>query len=264
MNSAPAALTPALELRGISVRFGGVQALNDVSFQLANQAGISAIIGPNGAGKTTLLNVLTGIVRPAAGRLLIAGHDMTGRRPDMIFRSKIARTFQGIRLFEHLTVRENVHLAARSAVGAGHSGAASIWFDRRHTARHKAEHALRQVGLPVSLWSELPERLTLLERRLTEIARALTAEPAALLLDEPAAGLNTAEKERLCTLLGVIAASYQCRVVLVEHDMKLVMAIAERIMVMNFGRLLAEGAPDMIRADPAVVEAYLGTAAQHA
>jgi ABC-type branched-subunit amino acid transport system ATPase component len=251
---------PVLELRGVSVRFGGVQALGDVSLRLLPGPGISAIIGPNGAGKTTLLNVLTGLVPPVAGHLWIGGRDMTGHRPDAIFRSGVARTFQGVRLFEHLTVRENVHLAARSACRSGPAGSAAVWFDRRRDARDRVDRAMGEAGLPPSLWSALPERLTLLERRLTELARALTAEPAALLLDEPAAGLNTAEKERLCGLLRSLAASRACRVVLVEHDMKLVMAVADRISVMNFGRVLAEGAPDAIRSDPAVIDAYLGTA----
>jgi ABC-type branched-subunit amino acid transport system ATPase component len=257
-------VTLALELRDICVRFGGVQALADVSLCVPRQAGISAIIGPNGAGKTTLLNVLTGIVRPVSGQIMVAGQDMTGRRPDLIFRAGVARTFQGIRLFEHLTVYENAHLAARSACHSGPVGGPSIWFDRGGTARVKTEQALREVGLPTALWTHLPERLTLLERRLAEIARALTGNPVALLLDEPAAGLNTAEKERLCALLQALSVARQCRVVIVEHDMKLVMSIAEWITVMNFGRKLAEGPPEIIQADPAVIDAYLGAAAEHA
>ena len=257
-------MTPALELRDICVRFGGVQALADVSLSLPRQAGISAIIGPNGAGKTTLLNVLTGIVQPVSGQIIVAGQDMTGRRPDLIFRAGVARTFQGIRLFEHLSVFENAHLAARSACHAGPPGGRSIWFDRHGSARATTEQALCEVGLPAASWAQRPERLTLLERRLAEIARALTGNPVALLLDEPAAGLNTAEKERLCALLQALSQSRQCRVVIVEHDMKLVMAMAAWITVMNFGRKLAEGPPDRIQADPAVIDAYLGAVAQHA
>jgi ABC-type branched-subunit amino acid transport system ATPase component len=251
----------AIELRAASVKFGGVTAVNNVSLRIPRSAGISAIIGPNGAGKTTVFNVLSGIIRPASGQIVIDGRDMTGRRPDEIFRARVARTFQGVRMFAHLNVRENVLLAARSA--PGRPGGRSLWIDRRGDALRRAERALAQVELPRALWSALPDRLTLLERRLAEIARALTVAPIALLLDEPAAGLNTAEKERLCALLGKLAAATGCRIVVIEHDMKLVMTIAERIWVMNFGYLLGEGTPAEIRADEAVVEAYLGSRSHH-
>ena len=251
----------ALELRAASVKFGGVTAVNDVSLRIPRSAGISAIIGPNGAGKTTVFNVLSGIIRPASGQILIDGRDMTGRRPDEIFRARVARTFQGVRMFAHLNVRQNVALAARSALGR--PGGPSLWFDRHGDALRRAERALARVDLPTALWSALPDRLTLLERRLAEIARALTVEPIALLLDEPAAGLNTAEKERLCVLLGGLAAATGCRIVVIEHDMKLVMTIAEHIWVMNFGCLLREGTPAEIRTDDAVVEAYLGSRSHH-
>jgi ABC-type branched-subunit amino acid transport system ATPase component len=261
---APAAdQTPALKLKSATVRFGGVTAVNDVSLRIPSAAGISAIIGPNGAGKTTLFNVLSGVIRPTSGQILIAGRDMTGARPDQIFRARVARTFQGARLFRHLSVRDNVRLAARSVSAPGRPGGPSVWIDRRGDVLRRAERALKDVDLPCSLWSALPDRLTLLERRLAEIARALTAKPLALLLDEPAAGLNTAEKQRLCALLLRLANAIGCRIVVIEHDMKLVMSIAERIWVMNFGCLLSEGTPAEIRADEAVIEAYLGTRAHH-
>jgi ABC-type branched-subunit amino acid transport system ATPase component len=252
----------ALELRSAHVRFGGVSAVNDVSLRIPAEPGISAIIGPNGAGKTTVFNVLTGIIRPTTGQIMIAGRDMTGRRPDEIFRAGIARTFQGVRLFAHLSVRDNVLLAARSA--PRRSGGSAVWIDRQGNARRRTEWALAEVGLAQSLWSDMPDRLTLLERRLAEIARALTVAPSVLLLDEPAAGLNTAEKERLCALLAQLTVSSRCRVVVIEHDMKLVMSIAQRIWVMNFGCLLTEGTPAEIRTNEAVIEAYLGTRSHHA
>jgi len=253
---------PALELRAAQVKFGGVTAVNDVSLRIPRAGGISAIIGPNGAGKTTVFNVLTGIIRPTAGAIAVDGRDMTGRRPDEIFRAGIARTFQGVLLFAHLSVRDNVQLAARSA--PRHAGGAAVWIDRQGEAKRRTEWALAEVGLPRPLWSAMPDRLTLLERRLAEIARALTVAPIVLLLDEPAAGLNTAEKERLCALLTALTASTGCRIVVIEHDMKLVMAIAQRISVMNFGCLLAEGTPAEVRANEAVIEAYLGTRSHHA
>lgn len=251
----------ALTLDGVHVRFGGVTALNDVSIAIPGTPGISAIIGPNGAGKTTLFNVLTGLVRPTEGRVLISGSDMTGRKADEIFRARISRTFQGVRLFAHLSVVENVALAARSALPRDDWRS---WLGGASRARARARECLAMVGIDERLWEVWPDRLTLLQQRLVEIARALTASPSAMLLDEPAAGLNTAEKQRLCALFADIARIADCRVVVVEHDMKLVMSVAERIWVMNFGRLLAEGPPDVVRADPAVIEAYLGTGAQHA
>jgi len=257
-----AAQVPALELRAAQVKFGGVAAVNDVSLRIPRAGGISAIIGPNGAGKTTVFNVLTGIIRPSAGQIVVDGRDMTGRRPDEIFRAGIARTFQGVRLFAHLSVRDNVQLAARSA--PRHPGGAAVWFDRQGEAKRRTEWALTEVGLPQSLWSAMPDRLTLLERRLAEIARAITVAPIVLLLDEPAAGLNTAEKDRLCALLTALTVSTGCRIVVIEHDMKLVMAIAQHIAVMNFGCLLAEGTPAEVRGNEAVIEAYLGTRSHHA
>jgi ABC-type branched-subunit amino acid transport system ATPase component len=258
MTAQSASQVPALELRSASVRFGGVSAVNDVSIRIPAAPGIGAIIGPNGAGKTTVFNVLTGVIRPFCGQILIGGRDMTGRRPDEIFRAGIARTFQGVRLFAHLSVRDNVLLAARSASAPGRLGGPSVWIDRRGDALGRAESALAAVDLPRQLWSAMPDRLTLLQRRLAEVARALTIKPIVLLLDEPAAGLNTVEKERFCALLGKLTISTGCRIIVIEHDMKLVMSIAERIWVLNFGRLLGEGTPADIRTSEAVIEAYLG------
>lgn len=262
MNARPPVSTLSiLALEGVSVRFGGVKALNDVTLRIPPGPGVSAIIGPNGAGKTTLFNVLTGIIRPTTGRILIEGQDVTGRRSDEIFRARVSRTFQGVRLFKNLTVYDNVQLAARSVPVPGSQMAP--WFSQGRAAKNRTEEALEAVGLERRLWSALSDRLTLLEQRLVEIARALTVSPVALLLDEPAAGMNTAEKQRLCSLFTSLSSVFGCRIVVVEHDMKLVMSVAERIWVMNFGRLLSEGTPEEIRADEAVIEAYLGIQAHH-
>jgi ABC-type branched-subunit amino acid transport system ATPase component len=250
---------PALELRSICVRFGGVTALDKVSLRVPARAGISSVIGPNGAGKTTLFNVITGVVKPASGQVLIAGQDMTGRQPDEIFRARISRTFQGVRLLEHLSVEANVLLAAGSAP----RDADTSWWKGRGRAKILAAAALDAVGVDPRTRSRMPDQLTLLESRLVELARALTVNPIAILLDEPAAGLNTAEKERLCSLLMQLSHAKACHIVVVEHDMKLVMSIAERISVLNFGCLLSEGTPQQIRDDEAVIEAYLGTKAHH-
>ncbi len=258
-NSVDREPSPAvLSLKDVHVRFGGVSALTDVSISIPPGPGISAVIGPNGAGKTTLFNVMTGIVAPSEGDIFVNGVNVTGRRPDQIFGLGVARSFQGVRLFEHLSVEKNVLLAAQSA---GHSGSRS-WFNRA-AARERTAVALRSVGLEQSAWSSLPANLTLWQRRLVEIARAIANEPDAVLLDEPAAGLNTAEKEKICDLMRHLAHLMSCRFVVVEHDMKVVMSVADMIWVMNFGRLLASGVPDKIKNDPAVIEAYLGKQSQH-
>lgn len=257
VKSAPVA--PVLALQDVHVRFGGVRALSEVSLEIPPGPGVSAIIGPNGAGKTTLFNVLTGIIRPSQGAIRIADRDVTGLRPDEIFRTGVSRTFQGVRLFAHLSVLENVALAARSALPRG----ARAWFSGAGEAEDRAKACLEATGVEPRLWSLWPDRLTLLEQRLVEMARAMTAKPLVMLLDEPAAGLNTVEKQRLCALFETLAQTSGCRVVVVEHDMKLVMSVAKRIWVMNFGRLLAQGTPSEIRTNEAVIEAYLGAQAQH-
>ncbi|WP_127088632.1 ABC transporter permease subunit [Aquabacter cavernae] len=251
---APTVATAAgpLVVDGICVRFGGIAALDGVGMTIPTTPGISAVIGPNGAGKTTFFNVLTGLIRPQAGQIRLEGRDLVGLRPDQVFKARIARTFQGVRLFSHLCVYRNVMLAARSATPDG------------ALARARAERALAAAGLDQAAWGLPPDRLTLLDRRLVEIARGLAARPVVLLLDEPAAGLNSAEKERLGALLGHLAEAFACRIVIVEHDMKLVMSIAETVWVMNFGRVLSHGTPEEIRNDPAVIEAYLGSEAAHA
>jgi len=250
---------PVLALKDVHVRFGGVTALSNVTLEIPPGPGVSAIIGPNGAGKTTLFNVLTGIVRPSEGSIRIGGRDVTGLRPDEIFRAGVSRTFQGVRLFAHLSVLENVALAARSALPRS----ARTWLSGGSEAEARARSCLETAGVDQRLWSLWPDRLTLLEQRLVEMARAMTAAPVVMLLDEPAAGLNTAEKQRLCALFETLAETAGCRVVVVEHDMKLVMSVAKRIWVMNFGRLLAQGTPTEIRTNEAVIEAYLGAQAHH-
>jgi branched-chain amino acid transport system ATP-binding protein len=248
-----------LRLHNITRRFGGLMALENVSLDVP-PSGITAIIGPNGAGKTTLFNIISGFNTPTAGRVSFGDDDITGVAPELIARRGLIRTFQLVQLFEGLTVLENVkvgrHLHTRGGLlTALMPGLAA----RREAAVGEAAWALlRQTGLSdcaAMLASALPYG----QKRLLEIARALAAEPKLLLLDEPAAGLNREETQRLAELLGRIAAAGTA-VLLIEHDMDLVMNVAARIAVLDFGRLIANGTPAEIRRHPDVIAAYLGSA----
>ena len=260
-NANAGAIPPVLAAENVSVRFGGVTALSDVSVRIGTGRRIESIIGPNGAGKTTLFNVLTGVVQPSSGKVLVRGEDVTGTRQDHIFRKGVSRTFQGLRLFEQLTVEQNVTLAAYSVTGrqdrARGKTVSGFWSSKEGLER--AHRALDQVGLPQAVRDRKPPQLSLWDSRMVEIARAISSEPDVLLLDEPAAGLNPVEKTKLRELLERLSHEIDFHVLVVEHDMNFVMSIAEHIWVLNFGCLLASGPPSEIQADPRVHEAYLGS-----
>jgi branched-chain amino acid transport system ATP-binding protein len=250
----------ALDVRGITVRFGGLTALENVSLTAAGRQ-VTGIIGPNGAGKTTLLNVLCGFVRPQAGTISFGDQQLTRLRPHRLAALGIARTLQGIGLFSGLTVLENV------MVGASRHRRASLlsamfgmpWSDLDESRlRARALAALDRTGV-ADLAGELPQALAHGPRKRVALARALVCEPRLLLLDEPASGLNETELPGLGELISELAT--QTGVVVIEHRMDLMMSICEQIFVLDFGKVISSGTPVQVQADPAVTAAYLGQAA---
>jgi branched-chain amino acid transport system ATP-binding protein len=249
-----------LSLNGITRRFGGLIAVDGVDLAVA-KGGVTAVIGPNGAGKTTLFNIISGFQAPNAGRIVFDGIDITGHPPEAIAAAGVVRTFQLVQPFQNLSVLENVKVGSHLHTTGG-LWSAVLRLPRTRAAERALEARARELLAFVGLDAEADEEANALaygQQRLLEIARSLAAGPRLLLLDEPAAGLSVEETRRLAAAIRTIAER-GTTVLLIEHDMKLVMNTADTVAVLDFGRKIAEGPPETVREDAAVIAAYLGTA----
>ena len=253
------AADPLLSVKGVTLRFGGITALSDVSFDV-QRGELFAIIGPNGAGKSSVFNCLNGVYRPQQGAIRFDGEEITGCRPVAIARRGMARTFQNLGLFSTLTVLENVMLGRHHLMHTGFV-AGALWFGKARREEIAQRQRCEEIIELLELQPYRFQHVALLPygvRKRVEVARAMAMEPTLLLLDEPAAGMNLEETEDMARYIREINEEWNVTVLLVEHDLQMVMDLAHRVLAMDFGRVLAVGAPAEVRANDEVVRAYVG------
>jgi branched-chain amino acid transport system ATP-binding protein len=260
VGNPPSSDEPLLRADKVTMRFGGLVANREVDFSIP-RGSIVSLIGPNGAGKTTFFNQLTGMLEPTSGDIVFDGDSIVGRTPHEIVERGIGRTFQNIRLFGAMTVIANVMVGRHTRMKASWWGSLlklpSVRAEEVET-RKRAQQLLKLVGLPRRYEEDWAKNLPYGDQRRLELARALASDPKLLLLDEPTAGMNPGETAQMTALIKRLRDELDLTVLLIEHDMKVVMGISERITVLDYGEKLAEGEPEEIRANPAVIEAYLG------
>lgn len=250
---------PVLQAKNLGIAFGGLKAVEGFEIEIGPSE-LLGLIGPNGAGKTTVFNMLTGVYQPTEGAIYLGGQLMKGKKPHQMVKAGIARTFQNIRLFKKMTVLENVKVAFNQHMR--YSGVAAIlrlpsyWKEEREIEK-KAMELLEEL-LMADLHDHIAENLPYGQQRKLEIARALATSPKVLLLDEPAAGMNPTETAELMEVIGIIRKKFNISILLIEHDMSLVMSICERLVVIDYGHIIATGTPAEVAKNPKVIAAYLG------